>query len=185
MYGPLPRKKNPQLTNHLRKWIVAGSIGVTATILGASTVAFAGTAAESSAASGARTAEGDTPPSIVEDFTYPGADKVFAEWGITLKRGDGHIVLAVCDGSDNEIKVMARGVGRDDEVCFKALAANGYLTLEVPDVYAIRTQSRPVRVELTAEDKSQTVDVPANVLLGVGEGIGQPPTVLLELRVTG
>lgn len=173
------------MTNHLRNWIVAGSIGVAATILGASTVAVADTSAEGSAASGAQAVADDAPPSIVEDFAYPGADKVFDEWGITLKRGDGHIVLAACDGGDNEIKVMARGVGRDDEVCFKATSANGYLALEVPDVFGIRTQSRPVRVELTAEDKSETVDVPANVLRGVGEGLGQPPAVLLELRVTG
>lgn len=178
-------RKNSQLTNHLRKWIIVGSIGVTATILGASTVAVANAAAENSATPGAQVAAADGPPSIVEDFAYPGADKVFEEWGITLKSGDGHIVLAPCGGGDNEIKVMARGVGRDDEVCFEATSANGYLTLEVPDVFGIRTQSRPVRVELTAEDKSETVDVPANVLKGVGEGLGQPPAVLLELRVTG
>src|SRR5262249_5888829 len=34
------------------------------------------------------------PPAAVEDYGYPGADHVFAEKGIRLKRGDGHILLA-------------------------------------------------------------------------------------------
>ncbi|MGO4463813.1 hypothetical protein AB4039_42145, partial [Streptomyces sp. M-16] len=36
------------------------------------------------------------PGYAIEDFGYPNADKILAERGITLKRGDGHIVLADC-----------------------------------------------------------------------------------------
>ncbi|MDI3424356.1 hypothetical protein [Streptomyces luteolus] len=32
-------------------------------------------------------------PVAIEDFNYPGANKLLAERGITLKRGDGHITL--------------------------------------------------------------------------------------------
>ncbi|MFJ4471910.1 hypothetical protein ACIP2X_31110 [Streptomyces sp. NPDC089424] len=38
----------------------------------------------------------EAPGHAVEDFAYPGADKIQQERGFVLERGDGHIVLADC-----------------------------------------------------------------------------------------
>ncbi|MEV5430901.1 hypothetical protein [Streptomyces sp. NPDC052701] len=123
------------------------------------------------------------PPVAVEDFSYPGADRILAEQGIRLKRGDGRITLATCNEAADQIKVFTRVGG--GEFCFVATHTTGYLTLELPNVFAIQTESHPVRAELTAEGRSHTVNVLKNELKGVGEGVGEPATVLLEIRVTG
>ncbi|QNP75551.1 hypothetical protein IAG44_03245 [Streptomyces roseirectus] len=135
------------------------------------------------AAPGAAPTAGDEPPYLAEDFSYPNAAKIEAERGIKLVRGDGHITLAACDDAADQIKVLSRtGTG---DFCFATTSASGFLTLELADVFAVQTESHPVRVELTAEGQTETVDVPKNDLQGVGEGLGKPPTVLLEIRVTG
>ncbi|MFE5896745.1 hypothetical protein ACFQ67_04900 [Streptomyces sp. NPDC056488] len=152
--------------------------------VGAILTGGAAVAATSVSAPSAVTAGQEQPPSAVEDFSYPDAARILANQGITLKRGDGRITLTECDNSDiNQIKVMSR-VGQE-EFCFTASSTTGYLALELADVYAIQTKDQIVRAELSAEGKSQTVDVPKNVIQGVGEGLGKPPTVLLEIRVTG
>ncbi|MFJ6630027.1 hypothetical protein ACIQMR_01295 [Streptomyces sp. NPDC091376] len=161
--------------SHARKLLFSALTA--AVIVGASTLAATHTDANAEAVAA------DVPPFAVEDFNYPGADKILAEQGIALKRGDGHITLATCSDAADQLKVLTRvGAG---EFCFKVTSATGHLTLELTDVFAIQTKSHPVRAELTAEGKSQTVDVPKNNLKGVGEGVGDAPTVLLELRVTG
>lgn len=164
------------MISRARKVLLAG-IMVGAAVAGGTALA---TAAPSTAPSNAAEAQ---PPVAVEDFSYPGADRILAEQGISLKRGDGRITLAVCNDAADQIKVMTRVGG--GEFCFAATHTTGYLTLELPDVFGIQTESHPVRAELTAEGKSQTVDVPKNELKGVGEGLGEPRTVLLEIRVTG
>jgi hypothetical protein len=129
------------------------------------------------------TAAPSAAPGVAAGAQPPVAVRILAEQGIALKRGDGRITLATCNEAADQIKVMTRvGAG---EFCFKATHTTGHLTLELPNVFGIQTESHPVRAELTAEGKSQTVDVPKNELKGVGEGLGEPPTVLLEIRVTG
>ncbi|MFG2756780.1 hypothetical protein [Streptomyces wuyuanensis] len=164
------------MISRARKLLLSGITAVA--IVGASTLAA------TNANANAEAAAADLPPLAVEDFNYPGADKILAEQGIALKRGDGHITLAACNDAADQLKVLTR-VGPADEFCFKVTSSTGYLTLELADVYGIQTKSHPVRAELTAEGESQTVDVPKNDLVGVGEGLGEAPTVLLELRVTG
>ncbi|MGI5196197.1 hypothetical protein ACQEVY_21505 [Streptomyces sp. CA-288835] len=163
------------MISRARKLLLSG-IMATAVIAGASTLAVADPGTGSKAA-------GDIP-FAVEDFNYPGADKIQAEQGITLIRGDGHITLAACDDTADQLKVLTRA-GAAGEFCFTATSTTGYLTLELADVYAIQTESHPVRAELSAEGKTQTVNVAKNAFQGVGEGIGEPATVLLELRITG
>ena len=46
------------------------------------------------------------PPALVEDYAYPGADRILTEKGIKLKRGDGRILLADCDQAAQQIRVM-------------------------------------------------------------------------------
>ncbi|MFC7307830.1 hypothetical protein ACFQVC_26845 [Streptomyces monticola] len=163
------------MISRARKLLLSGITAV-AVIAGASTFAVA------DPGSGAKAAV-DLPPVAVEDFNYPGAAKILAEQGISLKRGDGRITLAACDDAADQIKVMSRvGAG---EFCFNATAATGHLTLELADVFSIQTESHPVRAELTADGQSQIVEVPKDSMKGVGEGTGGAATVLLEIRVTG
>ncbi|MEX3106609.1 hypothetical protein DF268_04110 [Streptomyces sp. V2] len=146
-------------------------------------VALTGGAALAIAAPKAAPAAGDEPPYAVESFAYPDAARIQAEQGIKLVRGDGRITLVACDDAADQIKVLSRaGTG---DFCFAATSPTGFLTLELADVFAVQTESHPVRVELSAEGQTETVDVPKNDFQGVGEGIGKPPTVLLEIRVTG
>ncbi|MEU6444000.1 hypothetical protein [Streptomyces sp. NPDC047046] len=158
-------------------------LATTATALalaGVSTWAFA----DGNDTPSVQAAAADQPGYAVETFDYPGADRIAAEQGITLRRGDGHIVLAECDDSSPMIKVWTRKSAAG-KFCFSSTAPTGFLTLEVPDVYAIETVQRSVHAELEAEGKSVEVDVKKDEFKGVGEGVGDAPAVLLELRVTG
>ncbi|WP_257138394.1 hypothetical protein [Streptomyces sp. rh34] len=156
---------------------------VSAAVAAASTFAFASTTADPRAAA-------DEMPVAVEDFNYPGADRVLAEKGITLKRGDGHIILVDCGQTAEQIKVMTvkdDSVGRDGQYCFQATAKTGFLTLELPRVFALETGEHPISADLTANGETLTVDVPKDGFESVGEGDlnnGQR-SVLVEIRVTG
>jgi hypothetical protein len=136
---------------------------------------------------------GATPPSAVEDFAYPNAGQIQRDQGIKLIKGDGHITLATCDASVQQIKVFTvQGKGGDLQgaYCFKASATTGYLTLELPRVFALGTADHPISADLRPQaDPSApatTVNVGKNGYQSVGEGsAGGAPAVLLELRVTG
>ncbi|MFF4589112.1 hypothetical protein [Streptomyces sp. NPDC001388] len=129
------------------------------------------------------------PPVAVEDYGYPGADRILAEKGIKLKKGDGRILLAECDPNAQQIRVLTR---RDDSVnragtyCFQATGKTGRLTLELPQVFAVEAAAdHPVSADLTAGGKTTSVDVPKGGFESVGEASGGAPSVLVELRVTG
>ncbi|HEY8984855.1 MAG TPA: hypothetical protein VIU15_35435 [Streptomyces sp.] len=162
------------MISRAHKVLIAGA-GVGAVLVGGTALAIA--------APGEAPAAGGEPPYAVEDFAYPNAGRIQAEQGIKLVRGDGHITLATCNDAADQIKVLSR-VGAGD-FCFDTTSASGFLVLELADVFAVQTESHPVRVELSAEGRTQAVDVPKNDFQGVGEGLGDPPAVLLEIRVTG
>ncbi len=136
---------------------------------------------------------GATPPSAVEDFAYPNADQIQRDKGIKLIKGDGHITLASCDDSAQQIKVLTvQGPSGNPQgaYCFKATAKTGYLSLELPRVFALETADHPISADLRPQaDPSapaKTVTVEKNGYQSVGEGAaGGSPTTLLELRVTG
>ncbi|MFE0508842.1 hypothetical protein [Streptomyces sp. NPDC058964] len=136
---------------------------------------------------------GATPPSAVEDFAYPNADRIQRDQGIKLIRGDGHILLAKCDDSAQQIKVLTvqgQSGNTQGAYCFRASAKSGYLTLELPRVFALETADHPISADLRPEADpaapAKTVSVGKNGYQSVGEGAaGGAPTVLLELRVTG
>ncbi|MDI9884261.1 hypothetical protein QMZ92_07580 [Streptomyces sp. HNM0645] len=126
---------------------------------------------------------------MVEDFSYPGADSILATQGIKLKKGDGWILLAECDQGADQIRVMTvkdESTGRKDAYCFRATGKSGYLTLELPRVFALETGAHPLTAELTANGRTTTVDVPKDGFESVGEGnVGGARSVLVEIRVTG
>jgi hypothetical protein len=134
-------------------------------------------------------AAADTPPSAVEQFSYPGAAGILASEGIQLKKGDGHILLATCDGTADQIRVYTVAdstAGRKGDYCFKATAASGWLTLELPRVFALETGDHPISADLTANGATTTVSVDEDGFESVGEGtVGGARSVLVEIRVTG
>ncbi|MFF4602737.1 LamG-like jellyroll fold domain-containing protein [Streptomyces sp. NPDC001339] len=101
------------------------------------------------------------PGYAIEDFTYPGADKIKEEKGIALKRGDGHITLAECASSTGLFEVMSRKNGK---TCFRITGNSGYLALEIPAVFTVKgSVDHAVDLTLTAPDNTKrVVEVPKN-----------------------
>jgi len=134
-------------------------------------------------------AAADVPPFAVEDFNYPGAADILETRGIELKRGDGHIVLVECDTALDQIRVYSVAddtTGREGNYCFRATAKSGYLTLQLPRVFALETGEHPISADLTANGETATVALPKNAFESVGEGtVGGARSVLVEIRVTG
>ncbi|GGP45756.1 hypothetical protein [Streptomyces abikoensis] len=127
----------------------------------------AGAVVAATVMAGAATAVADEmPPSNVEDFEYPQADKIFQERGIKLKSGDGHLMLATCDSEPGLIEIMAQGMKQTDKVgqgrfCFRVTGASGYLSLEIPRVVGgMGNNDYNVNVSMVtgAEEKSFELD---------------------------
>ncbi|MFD3354724.1 hypothetical protein [Streptomyces fradiae] len=127
----------------------------------------------------------------IEDYTYPGATRILASQGILLKKGDGRILLADCDLAADQIRVSTvkdESVGRKETYCFTAIGRTGYLTLELPRVFALEaTEDHPISADLTADGQTTTIRVPKGGFATVGEGdlpSGGKRSVLVEIRVT-
>ncbi|MFD7290524.1 hypothetical protein [Streptomyces sp. NPDC059863] len=112
------------------------------------------------------TTAADLPPVAVEDFVYPDADQIFAERGIRLKTGDGHILLADCVAGTGQVEVWARGSGA---FCFEVKGVGGFLTLELPQVYAVKGNDYTLRVDMEADGEETSFDVAKNTWTPVGE----------------
>ncbi|MFD5474745.1 hypothetical protein [Streptomyces sp. NPDC127105] len=108
----------------------------------------------------------ESPGYAVEDFAYPQADKIQQELGILLKRGDGHIMLAECGSQDGLLEVWSRSNSR---ICFRVTGASGYLALEIPAVYGVKTNNYDAELTMTVDDEEKNVDVPKNTYQAVGE----------------
>ncbi len=80
------------------------------------------------------------------DFGYPNADKILAEKHITLKRGDGHILLADCGSATDLMEVWSRA---NEKICFRVTGTKGYLTLEIPAVFAVKGNAYSAKVDMT------------------------------------
>ncbi len=161
-----------------RRLLISGAVGALAAVIGIPLAVADDSAAPKAAA--------DVPPIAVEDFNYPGAAGI---QGIKLKRGDGRIVLVECETTPDQIKVHSvkdDTDGRKDAYCFRATAKTGYLTLELPRVFALETGDHPIRANLTANGETTTVAVAKGGFESVGEGtVSGARSVLVEIRVTG
>ncbi|MFE4857065.1 hypothetical protein [Streptomyces sp. NPDC056670] len=132
-------------------------------------VLIAGAANAANRADGSRTSAvsaTEQPPSAVEDFTYPSADKILKEKNLKLKRGNGKIVLADCKSEPNLLKFVARD--RDD-FCFKVTGDQGYLSLEVPSVGGVQSNGYATKINMTVDGQRKSFDIPKNSWKGVGE----------------
>ncbi|MFE7458001.1 hypothetical protein [Streptomyces sp. NPDC057554] len=147
----------------LARFLIATGAAAAACITAVVTVAHADESRNSPSAGIAA----EAPPYAVEDFNYPQADKIRDERGIVLKRGDGHITLASCASGSDLLVVHSRTHG---EVCFRVTGKSGYLSLEIPAVYGIRsTPSHKTDVKLVAEGSEQNISLPKNEWKGVGQ----------------
>ncbi|MET8539751.1 hypothetical protein ABZW03_03710 [Kitasatospora sp. NPDC004799] len=144
-------------------------------------VAAATVGGSSLASADASSGGAETAPPAVEDFSYPGPSP-YPE--LKLLRGDGHILVADCH-TTTQIKLYSRVIGgAGPSVCFRVTAPSGYLSLELPQTFIVQTTDYPVHARLTTSDGASTsVDVPSNSSTNVGEGLGQKPTAVVELRV--
>ncbi|GHE88584.1 hypothetical protein GCM10017786_20730 [Amycolatopsis deserti] len=144
--------------------------------------------------------QADAPSPLVEDFSYPGADAIEAQYGVTLISGDGHIVFADCGTPvENGVGVLqvrtSETIGADGAglICFKILGVPGHLDLMVPAVYEIRGDGRTsgaghkVKAELTTDDGDHTtvnVNPSGSTPVGIGASPNNEPTTLLSLDAT-
>ncbi len=165
-----------------RKGLMLGASGAFAAALVAAALTIGSPASAAPAQPVAAGSSADMP-SAVEDFNYPGADRIRQERNVTLKRGDGHITLVSCSEAWN-IKIESRL--DNGGYCFRATTKTGFLTLELPDAYGVWTEDHPVKATLTADGKETVVSVPTDDYQPVGEAGGTGlRSVLVELRVTG
>jgi hypothetical protein len=160
--------------------------GISVVLIGGSVPAGAVAAADADA-------DADTPSSIVEDYSYPGADQVLQQRGIKLIKGDGHIMLADC-GADPDhapadlILVQSYGFGRPGgpNACFKTTGTSGYLTMEIAQVFTIRgNDTLAVSAKVSIAQSPAVVEVEKvdpREWQPIGAGANRPDATILELR---
>lgn len=159
--------------------VIATGAAVAACVAAAISMAYA-----SDASNGTATTVDFQAPYAVENFNYPGAEKISADLGIVLKRGDGHITLADCGSDAGLMEVFSRTKGR---ICFRVTGKTGYLSVEIPAVYGMKSDAaHKSDVKLIAEGSEQNISLAANQWQGVGES--QDPQrrdhVLVEIRTS-
>lgn len=145
-------------------------------------------------ASGASPAA-DEPPSIVEDYSYPGAAAILASDHVQLISGDGHILYRPCAAPETPGVIVVRTTDRigsagNGKLCFEVVGTTGQLTLKVPNVYAIRgdgTSTAPghkLKAQLTTDaGANTTVDVNPNADTQVGIATTPPGDATALLRL--
>ncbi|MEU8659387.1 hypothetical protein [Actinoplanes philippinensis] len=141
----------------------------------------------------AEAAADESPTSLVEDYSYPGAAQVEADRGIKLIKGDGHIMLVDCGADPNLppedlilVQTTKPGSPAQTNHCFKATGTSGVLTMEVGDVFFIRGESdRTLAAKVQVQDTTPVVEtekVEPEEWQPVGVGQGRGAATLLELR---
>jgi hypothetical protein len=132
--------------------------------------------------------DADQQPSLVEDFSYPGADKVLADRGVKLISGDGHLLLVDCTNVTGLIEVHASNVGDHSSdpghYCFKVNGLTGDLKLELTDAYQVKGDSHAVQATVSVDGQTSTVNVSKNGWTGIGVGAGHDAATLLELKAS-
>ncbi|MFB6862834.1 hypothetical protein [Streptomyces virginiae] len=125
----------------------------------------------------------DGPGYAIEDGAYPNADRILAERGIKLKRGDGHILLADCSSQAGLLEVYSR---KDAKICFKVTGNNGYLSLEIPRVFGVKGNDYAAQVDMTTGTEEKTFTVDKNTWTPVGESLDEQGRefMLMEIRTS-
>ncbi|MFD5429816.1 trypsin-like serine protease [Streptomyces sp. NPDC127084] len=125
-------------------------------------------------------------PYAVEDGAYPYRSDVLDDTGADLIAGDGNIVQVECGSHQIEVWALNLPAHNDSKVCFEA-ADTGYLKVNIPRAYRIRTYSRDIRASVSIEGTTENLTVPKDTSKGFGEAHPTDPkqAVVLDLRVTG
>ncbi|MGW0855644.1 hypothetical protein [Streptomyces sp. NPDC002690] len=128
----------------------------------------------------------EAPGYAVEDFGYPGAERILAETGITLKRGDGHIVLADCAAGGNLVKVRSSSQPAGVNICFLVTGNGGWLSLEIPTAFSVwGAGDYTTTVSLTTDSDEQSWTATKNQWLGVGRSVdASQDWTLVEIRAS-
>ncbi|MGW7441940.1 hypothetical protein [Kitasatospora sp. NPDC054795] len=170
-----PHREARKTSRSTVRWWLAAAAMTAAALAGASAIASADTTPPPSDDSAA--------PSAVEDFSYPSSADITK---VKLLRGDGHVLLGDC-ANPSQIQIWTRAPGNpDNKVCFTVAGTTGFLTLQLPDAFAIQTSGgHSLRAGLTAGATPQSIDVPKDGFKGIGEGINGSPANIVELTVTG
>jgi hypothetical protein len=129
-------------------------------------------------ASGADPASG----SLVEDFSYPDGT---ADPGITLTKGDGHLIKVDCDLGESQIKAVSLDDrGGKHTYCFQALGAHGFVQMILVGAFQVwADEDHTVTAKYTVDGESATATVPPDEIGGIGIGESRNTATLLELRV--
>jgi hypothetical protein len=153
---------------------------------------ISGTVAAIASTATGRAAANSDQASLVEDFSYPNADKILQDRGITLVSGDGHIMLIDCAGHTGVIEVYSDNSPGDHSTdpghyCFRVSGPAGQLKLQIPYAFQAKGDDQDthnVKATVTVKGIPSTVDVDKHGWTGFGEGAGQDPATLIELKVT-
>ena len=172
-----------------------------ALIGGAAALVAIGLPAAAQAVTSAAQADEPGATSLVETFEYPAAAQILADQKIKLIKGDGHLLLVDCDkpftGDVGYIRVRSSDttIGKKGLFCIEMspTARTGFLSLEVPEAYEIRSdgQSRGTGHDIEAtwevDGVSDTDAVPpgGTLPIGIGADPNSNDATLLELRVDG
>ncbi|MFG2996850.1 hypothetical protein [Streptomyces sp. NPDC048340] len=170
-----------RLSARLLTFGLAGSALVMTGAVAATSYASTGSPANGARQAAERSSE--MPPTAVEDFSYPDAERILKEKDLKLKRGDGNIVLAECSSDPGQLKFIARN--RED-FCFKVTGSTGYLSLEVPSVGGVQSGDYRAKVEMQVGEEQKSFDVPKNSWTGIGENADPSGRehMLLEIRAS-
>lgn len=170
-------------TTPARKTVVTGAIATFTACAAVAALSVAQAAPrDTKEASGATLSTTDMPSSV-EQFAYPNAAQILKDQKITLKQGDGHILLTDC-ASAYDIKVESR-TGKM-YFCFAVTGKQGFVTMELPEAYGLWAQTRPVQAKITADGTETVINAPKGVYKPMGEtGNDGAPSMLVELRVNG
>lgn len=144
------------------------------------TVAVVGMGAAPSRAEDA-TSDNPASTSLAEDFSFPGQDKILAEYNVRVSSGDGNIVQSDCAAG----RIVVRTSG--GQVCFRVLALPGNVTMEIPsltqisgdghDIVALLrpTGAVPTTIRLTSATTA-TVNATTTTVLQLNAATPSSPT---------
>jgi hypothetical protein len=122
---------------------IRGVITATATMAALGGCLFVAPAAHAASPTGSTSTTEPAPPVLesgnpVKNFIHPGSAHLAETRGVVLKDGDGHILFADCTPDREQIQVASAGRG-GRPLCFTLTGSTGWLSLEIPDTYGIRS----------------------------------------------
>lgn len=94
----------------------------------------------------------DEQSTLEEDYQYPGAAD-YLKLGITLKSGDGNLLLVDCNTTGYSLRVESFV----DSFCFKVRGQSAYLTLELPEVFLVQTTIAGATAKVLSNGQFTTV----------------------------